>query len=315
MPPLDKKEITVLLRPAWRTDTPLRLTNEGGLRVEEALRTVDPAGRTALELALHLRQKAPHSERLSVRVLCVGPARDEPVLREALALGADSVLRVWGRNWPETPDACGDASTATTQALARAAGEVLRREGPRFSPVLILCGERSADAGHEAFGACLAQALNRPFAHRAVDVAATSEGWRVQVALDRGWRQELSLTGCAVVTVAARDAALGESALPSWQFAQQASIPLALVESPWIAAAVHLRPPLPRVKPLPMPAPGLDAEARIRSMTTFPSGGGGVRLGADLSTQTQVETLINLLTARGYLRENPSPQVVPIRIQ
>ncbi|MDH4247048.1 MAG: hypothetical protein OEW39_04455, partial [Deltaproteobacteria bacterium] len=133
--------------------------------------------------------------------------------------------------------------------------------------------------------------------------------------LDRGWRQELSLTGCAVVTVPARDATLGESALPSWQFAQQASIPLALVESPWIAAAVHLRPPLPRVKPLPMPAPGLDAEARIRSMTTFPSGGGGVRLGADLSTQTQVETLINLLTARGYLRENPSPQVVPIRIQ
>jgi electron transfer flavoprotein beta subunit len=286
--------LCVCIKPAWRTEVPLRLDAAGrGPRPAEALVAADPAALSALALALALRAAEPG---VRVLALAVGPPAAEAVLREALAAGADEALRVWGADWPAAAPPV-DAGDGVTRAHAAAAAQALRSR----APALVLAGERSADTGHEAFGAALAGELGAAFAHRCSELRRAGAGWQALVRLERGYGQPVALPEPAVATVSARLPRPAEASLPAWLAARAAAIPLFAAEGPPPQAGPGaLRVPLPRTKRLPVPGAGLSAEERIRALVELPAQGGGTVL-ADASPEAQAEAVLALLRERGYL--------------
>ena len=99
----------------------------GEIDAGRTLYVLNPADAAALEIALRL--KAPGDK---VTALTVGPDEAESVLREALAVGADDVFRVWEEDRVKT------RPLVTSLLIATA----LRTEGPLD---LVICGARTAD--------------------------------------------------------------------------------------------------------------------------------------------------------------------------
>ena len=286
--------VVVCLKAATRTDIPLRLESRGSsVHLEEALPEAATRSLFPLHTALGLKKTAPAAKILAVSV---GPPSCERLLREALALGADEVLRIW----PEraVSGAAVDGSTQTTHLMAGAAAEVLRPRGP----ALTLCTDTSGDTGHECFGAFLADALGAAFAHRAVTLEPVAGTWRVAVKIERGYTQEMALQSPAVVTLAGRLENMPDPSLPAWL--ESLSAPLPVVEcAPFTTprATTTLRPPVPRVKRYGVPDGGLDAEGRIRTMVSQPAGGGGTVLGPEVPPEEQAAQAARLLREGGYL--------------
>ncbi len=86
----------------------------------------------------------------TIKVLTLGPKDAEGALRAALAIGADSALRLW--------NARAEAWGPFTVAAALAG--YLRSETP--SPDLVLCGDSSSDWSSGIVGPALAQQLDLP---------------------------------------------------------------------------------------------------------------------------------------------------------
>lgn len=288
-------KIVVCLKSCRRTDVPLRLGPEGRPRNDDAAASQPtPHELAPLLAAVALKGQMPGRE-VRITAISVGPHAWEPLLRQALASGADEVMRVWGKDWG--PAAAGSTS-ADTRVASIAAAEAITR----IQPELVLAGERSRDTGHECFGALLAQRLGMPFAHRTVELVPQDGGWQVRVKLDRGYTQDLALSRPAVVTLAGQPPELPHASLPQWLQAQSAQIPLAPA-SP-IAARIHradLRPPLPRVKRYTLPEEGLDAEGRIRAIVSLPATDAGTILPQDLGAEEQARRMADFLKERGYL--------------
>ncbi len=142
-------------------DNMVRVEDDGSLRVvgEAALNIYDEH---ALEAALTLA--AAHAGR--VTALAVGPAGWEPMLRRALAIGADAALR------------CDDPAFAALDALGVA--HVLAAAVRFLAPVdLALCGRASTDEASGVVGAALAQLLGWPCVGAVAAVGLLADG-RVQ---------------------------------------------------------------------------------------------------------------------------------------
>jgi electron transfer flavoprotein beta subunit len=116
-----------------------------------------PAEQAALGTALALRdaiKARPGKARLEV--LAVGPARDDEVLRYALACGADAAVRVWHPALEGTD----------YYAIARVLAATVRLRGFTY----VLCGDRSSDQGLGATGPAVAEFLGVPHLSGARDV-------------------------------------------------------------------------------------------------------------------------------------------------
>lgn len=318
--------LAVCLKAAWRTDVPLRLAESGAsVRPDGAEPALAPADAGALALALALRAQLAPSAAAPPRLiaLSVGPPACERVLRDALAAGADEVLRIWPEAWSDAPAQPFDGSAARTRARALLAAEALRPRGSPGAPLapgsagepqapgaqgplLVLTGEASPDEGHAAFGAFLAQALGLPFAHRATRLDPAPGGWAALVKLERGYTQELMLERSAVVTLAGPGVPLPEASWPAWLASRTATIPLLRPAPPRPAegapeAATVLRAPVPRVKRIAAPDSSLSAEQRIRALIGTPAQGSGTVLPASEGVERQVDAVLALLKERGYL--------------
>jgi electron transfer flavoprotein beta subunit len=307
--------LAVCLKAAWRTDVPLRLAESGAsMRPDGAEPALAPGDAGALATALALRarlaQQVP-SEAARLIALSVGPPACERVLRDALAAGADEVLRIWPEGWSDAPAQAFDGSAARTRAHALLAAEALRPHGSTGTPggggpLLLLTGEASPDEGHAAFGAFLAQALGLPLAHRTARLEPAPGGWEALVKLERGYTQELMLERSAVVTWAGPGRALPEAPWPAWLASRTAAIPLLRPAAPRPGdvapeAATVLRAPVPRVKHIAVPDSSLSAEQRIRALIGTPAQGGGTVLPASEGVERQVDALLALLKERGYV--------------
>src|SRR5215472_13033372 len=86
----------------------------------------------------------------TIKVLTLGPKDAEGALRAALAIGADSALRLWNSR----------AEAWGPFAVAAALAGYLRSETP--SPDLVLCGDSSSDWSSGVVGPALAQQLDLP---------------------------------------------------------------------------------------------------------------------------------------------------------
>jgi len=145
---------------------------------EQATTGVSAADEAAIEMAMR------HAEatRSSVVAITVGSAVADRCLRDALACGATTAIRV-------------DAPNAMDSAMVAAA----------LSPVVahsaaVWCGDYSADRGTGSVPAFLAELLDRQQALGLVDVEFI-DPLRVVRRLDGGRREVLRITGPAVLSV------------------------------------------------------------------------------------------------------------------
>ena len=137
--------IFVCIRQVPDTTTRIKLCEDGnGIDETDIQWIISPHDELAIEEALQLRDRQPGS---TVTVLSAGPERVTESLRMALAMGADSAVRL---------DLPGDADSAmNTQALAEAIGQLGAVD-------VVFAGKEAIDDGAGAVGTMLAVRLGFP---------------------------------------------------------------------------------------------------------------------------------------------------------
>ncbi len=146
------------------------------------------------------------------------------MLREALAVGADSVLRLWDETH-------GATKPAVSSMLLAAA---LRTEG---LPDLVFCGWRSLARGSGKMPALLGEYLNWPVVTDITALEIQAARVYFQRRLARGGRSEGEVTMPAVLAIAAENIRLRYASLPGLMQAKRASIPVRASSRPGPVAA------------------------------------------------------------------------------
>lgn len=137
-------KILTLIRQVPDAESALRLANDN-VDLTGAALVMDTMDEYGVEQALRLREAATAGD-VEVIALAVGPAKNEEMLRSALALGADRAIHV-------------KAETALDPvALSKVVAALAQREGAE----LILCGGRESDWDSEALGGAVAERLGWP---------------------------------------------------------------------------------------------------------------------------------------------------------
>ena len=152
----------------WRR---LTLDPESGTLVREGIpSTINPLDKNALEAALRLREA--HGG--EVIVLSLAPPQMQPVLTEALALGADRAVLLADK------DFAGSDTLATACILAGA----IRRLGPGEA---VLCGNETIDSGTAQVSAQVAEFLGLPNMSRVSAIEARAgRPWLVRSRIEQG---------------------------------------------------------------------------------------------------------------------------------
>jgi electron transfer flavoprotein beta subunit len=185
----------------------------------------------------------------SVVAVTVGTAAADRGLRNALACGAKTAIRV------DAPDYLDSASVAValTPVVAHSAA--------------VWCGDYSADRGTGSVPAFLAARLHRQQALGLVGVEFV-DPLRVTRRLDGGRREVLRITGPSVLSVEGSVARLRRASLRASLTALTADVlPYSAVATPSGNTSVTtVRPYRPRARVLPAPA-GATALDRLRALT------------------------------------------------
>lgn len=226
----------------------------GEIDAVRVLCMMNPADAAALEMALCLR-----SEGDTLKAFTVGPPPAERVLRHALALDVDNVVRLWdeSRNFTKPP----------VTSVLLAAG--LRTEG---LPDLVLCGARSVDRGSGKVPALLAEHLDWPVVTDVTHFEIHEGHVRFQRRLSRGARAEGEVTLPAVLGLDPEIAHLRHASLPGLMKGKQATIPvrhlaelgLSANDLSFPAVTLHaVMPPHPRPRIIFIPDSNLSPHERI----------------------------------------------------
>ena len=241
---------------------------EAAVRLKEALHSRgDPGGR--LDFGDSLNPHGVDDPICTVRVLTLGPKDAEGALRAALAIGADSALRLWNIH----------AGAWGPFAVAAALAGYLRSETP--SPDLVLCGDSSSDWSSGIVGPALAQQLDLPQVTSVVQLKLLDKGEILRYAqddrrvaqddtitlprmtlqltrkLERGYRELLEAELPLLITVTGDLNEPRYPSLPAHLAALKAEIPVLdphpLMDDIWLDAAdemtlleIHTPRPLPR---------------------------------------------------------------------
>ncbi len=242
---------------------------------------VSAADEAALEVALTIadRTEAAPSD---VTVICLGPAGADDVLREALAAGATSAVRI-------------DASTQLdSHVVAVALAEHL---GERD---LVVCGDYSLDRGTGSVPAFLADELSSAQALGLLEVRPADDPpgpLRVVRRLDGGRREILDVTPPAVLSVEGSAANLRRASLAASLAARTAVVETVRGPHGRLPEA-EIHPYRPRARVVPAPAGGsLD---RVRQILDV--GGGDIH--AELVTldpPAAASKILDQLRDWGYL--------------
>jgi electron transfer flavoprotein beta subunit len=137
----------------------------------------------ALEEALQLREK--HGG--EVVVLCLGPARAQQSIREALAKGADRAIHI------EVENLAGLDTLGSARMLAAAA--------KTENPDLILTGLQSDDMGYGQTGVVIAELLGLSHSTIIMQVEVNGSSIRVKRELEDGWFQHIAMPLPAVLGI------------------------------------------------------------------------------------------------------------------
>jgi electron transfer flavoprotein beta subunit len=265
----------------------------GEIDAGRTLYILNPADAVALEMALRLRSTGD-----TVTALTVGPVEAETVLRDAIAVGADHVLRVWDEFRTST-------KPPVTSILLAAA---LRTEG---LPDLVLCGGRTQDRGSGKIPALLGEYLDWPVVTDITGFDISAARVRFQRRLARGARSEGEVTMPAVLGIEAGAVRLRYASLPGLMQAKRAPIPVRYLPdlglSPqdlnFPASTVHVAmPPRPRPRAIFIPDSSLSPDERIAQIMSA-----GVTRTAEQIVEGPPEEMADVIIAflreRGFLEQ------------
>jgi electron transfer flavoprotein beta subunit len=177
-------KIFVAIKQVPIRDSQLRVQSSGRWIEESDLSfEINEPDAYALEEALQLKEK--HGG--EVVVLCLGPARAQQTIREALAKGADRAIHIEEEN------------LASQDTLG--AAKLLAAEAKTESPDLILTGLQSDDLGYGQTGVVMAELLGH--SHSTIIMQAEVDGSTIRVKreLEDGWFQHIAMPLPAVLTI------------------------------------------------------------------------------------------------------------------
>ena len=177
-------KIVVCLKQVPARDAVLRLNATGTWIQETDINfEINEPDIYALEEALRLKEK--HSG--EVVICCLGPARAQQAIKEALAKGADRALHL------DDPGFQGLDAHGSALVMSRA----LKKE----SPDLVVTGLQSDDFGWAQTGVVLAEMLGLPHSTIIMEIEVSGSTLRVKRELEAGWFQWIGMPLPALLTI------------------------------------------------------------------------------------------------------------------
>ncbi len=233
----------------------------------------------------------------TVLALAAGPPSLDPVLQQAVALGARA-LRI---PWSDTQS--GPAVEADLLAAALAAA--ITQAGP---PALVICGDRSPSRGIGAVPALVAHHLGAEQALGLVSLTVDPAS-RVIFAerrLDGGWRERLRVQAPAVCSVEAAGIRLRRAPFASALSSSRRPIPVTAFQPGASTRAVPLRigPPRPyRPRTKAVPPPTGATHERLLALTGALVAHDPPRIVGPVGPAEAAGELIDFLVGHGYTSE------------
>jgi electron transfer flavoprotein beta subunit len=277
---------------------------EAAVRLKEALYSrgdprgrpgnSDPRGRPGID-DLRGRQE------VTIEVLTLGPKDAEGALRAALAIGADSAVRLWN----SYADEWGPFTVA-----AAIAGYL---QSETFIPDLVLCGDASSEWSSGIVGPALAQQLDLPQATNVTQLTLLEERDPVTLQLtrklERGYRELLEAELPLLITVTGDLNEPRYPSLPAHVAALKAEIPVldpqTLMNDDWLDGTdemtlleIHTPRPLPRH--IPVPDSRHSAYQRIGEIVAGGATGRKTQL-VEGSPYELAKVLVDFLKDRGFV--------------
>lgn len=184
----------------------------GRLRRDWQVRQLDPADRSALELALALKGNSAETQ---VTAIHLGPPSGERHIRECLALGCDRGFRIW------------DEGLEEIQPHSHVKALVFSRAAQVLGFDLLFTGAASLDEGNGQVGLWVASYLGIPCITSALNlwIEESDKSLIATRKLDRGRQARVSSSLPAVVTIEAQPESCREPSLPSRLDAWERNIP------------------------------------------------------------------------------------------
>jgi electron transfer flavoprotein beta subunit len=271
----------------------------GKLDVERFVQVLNPADACAVEAAVRLKEQLG----ASIQVITLGPLDAEGALRAALALGADSAVRLWHPQAAEW----GPATVAAALAAYLNSNPML--------PDLVLCGDSASDWSSGIVGPTLAERLDLPQITGVNQIAAIPEGdkvtFRVTRKLERGYREILAAQLPLLITVTSDLNEPRYPSLPAHVAALRASIPvhdplplLATTDYEEVEETVLLEMhiPRPRARRIAAPQSQHSAFERIGEIIAGGATGRQTRL-VEGTNEELARVLVQFLRDKGFLEQ------------
>jgi electron transfer flavoprotein beta subunit len=269
----------------------------GQVDEERFVQILNPSDVCAIEAAIRLKEQFGSP----VSVITLGPHDAEGALRAALAMGADSVTRLWNQQ----------ASEWGPFTIASALANYLL-SAQHETPDLVLCGDASSDWASGIVGPALAQQLALPQVTGVSQLKATQERDAITLhltrKLERGYRELLEAELPLLVTVTGDLNEPRYPSLPAHLVALKAKIPVVDPQTLPGSARLHdadettlleIHTPRPRPHHVAAPDSTHSAYQRIGEIVAGGSSARKTRL-VEGSPEELAATLVEFLKDKGF---------------
>jgi electron transfer flavoprotein beta subunit len=286
----------------------------GQVDYERFVQVLNPADACAVEAAVRLKEELGGA----VLVLTLGPEDAEGALRGALAIGADTAIRLWH---PQASD-WGPFTVAAALAAYIRRGQGGGKLTP-FRPDLVLCGDASSDWASGTVGPALAEMLDLPqitgvmqlkvvnLQTDATDKTDNSQNTTLQVTrrLERGYRELLEVQPPLLITVTSDLNEPRYPSLPAHMIALRAKIPLldpqiflgeSLEYEPDETTLLEMHTPRPRPRRIAAPDSHHSAFERIGEIISGGAIGRQTRL-VEGPPEELAKALVEFLKSKGFV--------------
>ncbi|MEO8971590.1 MAG: electron transfer flavoprotein subunit beta/FixA family protein [Ktedonobacteraceae bacterium] len=272
----------------------------GQIDAERFVQVLNPADACAIEAAVRLKEQLGGT----IQAITLGPKDAEGALRAALAIGADSSVRLWNKQT--------DDWGPLTIALALAA--YIQASSPL--PDIILCGDSASDWSSGIVGPSIAEKLDFPQITsvsqlEVMNAHGTLETVRLHITrkLERGYRELIEAQPPLLITVTAELNEPRYPSLPAHVAALRTTIPLydplayaidTTYEDADETTLLEMHTPRPRPRRIVAPNSHHSAFERIGEIVSAGATGRQTRL-VEGSSEELAQALITFLRDKRFL--------------
>ncbi|MDQ6661802.1 MAG: electron transfer flavoprotein subunit beta/FixA family protein [Chloroflexota bacterium] len=264
---------------------------------ERFVQVLNPADACAIEAAVRLKEQLGGT----ITVLTLGPEDADGALRAALALGADTALRLW--NVQATKWGPFTVASALAAYISQEMSEL---------PNLILCGNATSDWSSGIVGPALAEKLNLPQITNVMQLEFLEEQGKIKLRatrkLERGYSELLVAQFPVLLTVTSDLNEPGYPSLPAHMAALRAKIPVfdplpfIDIEEAEETTLLEMHMPRPRPHRVSKPNSHHSAFERIGEIISGGATGRQTRL-VEGTPDELAEVLIKFLQDKGFLED------------